>query len=55
MREGWSIVRDSQRRVAETTAGVYLVDITDQGEADDIHPARKSVVGERAAIAFKFR
>jgi hypothetical protein len=55
MREGWSIVRDSQRRVAETTAGVFLVDITDQGEADDIHPARKSVVGERAAIAFRCR
>jgi lysophospholipase L1-like esterase len=49
MTKGWEIIRATQQRVAENTAGVFWVDITDQGEANDIHPARKSVVGQRAA------
>ncbi|MBN2309483.1 MAG: sialate O-acetylesterase [Candidatus Hydrogenedentes bacterium] len=47
---GWAQVRDAQRQAAEATGSEFIVTI-DVGEADNIHPMNKEVVGERVARA----
>jgi len=50
MEAAWSILRETQREVAESMENVGWVDIFDLGDPADIHPVRKQEVGERAAV-----
>lgn len=45
----WPLLRDMQLRVAREVSQTGLVVTIDQGERDNIHPAAKQPVGERAA------
>ena len=50
-RPTWPEFRDSQRRLAETLPRTYMTVSHDMGEADNIHPTRKRVIGERLAAS----
>ena len=43
----WSFLRDAQRRTADSVAKAGLIVLIDAGEAHNIHPHNKQVVGER--------
>ncbi len=43
----WAQLREAQNHVAATLPNVDVAVITDLGDKDDIHPARKGPVGER--------
>ena len=43
----WSFLRDAQRRTADSIANAGLIVLIDAGEAGNIHPRNKQVVGER--------
>ncbi len=45
----WAVVREQQLRVARRTPRTGLAVTIDLGEIDDIHPKRKTEVGERLA------
>jgi sialate O-acetylesterase len=47
----WAELREAQMIVARTLKNVGVAVITDVGDKDDIHPARKGPVGERLAAA----
>ena len=46
----WAKLREAQRRVAATIPACGLASAIDAGEADDIHPRNKKIVGERLAL-----
>jgi len=46
----WAELREAQRRVAATVPACGLASAIDAGEADDIHPRYKKIVGERLAL-----
>ena len=48
--EGWSHLREAQRRTAMTVANTGLIVTIDIGEARDIHPKNKLDVGKRMAL-----
>jgi sialate O-acetylesterase len=48
--DDWANLRDAQRRVALHVPACGLALAIDAGEADDIHPRYKKVVGERLAL-----
>ena len=48
-RPSWPEFRDSQRRLAEQLPYTYMTVSHDMGEADNIHPVRKRIIGERLA------
>jgi sialate O-acetylesterase len=48
--DGWAEVRDAQARTARTVPNSGLAVTIDTGEADNIHPKDKKVVGERLAL-----
>ena len=50
-RPTWPAFRDSQRRLAEKLPFTYMTVSHDMGEADNIHPTRKRVIGERLAAS----
>lgn len=45
----WPIIREIQEQVVEETLLTYLITTIDTGEAYDIHPPSKRVIGERTA------
>lgn len=45
----WAQLREAQNHVAETLPNVEIAVITDVGDKDDIHPAKKAPVGARLA------
>jgi sialate O-acetylesterase len=45
----WAELREAQLRVADTLAGVAVVPQIDSGDAADIHPHNKALVGHRLA------
>lgn len=45
----WARIRDCQLRFSLKTPGVGLIVAIDQGETDNVHPARKQVLGNRLA------
>ena len=47
--DGYKIVREKQRLVAETMENVYMTAIGDLGEEYDIHPKEKVEIGNRLA------
>ena len=49
MDSSWAMVRKGQQEVTHLLPDVGCVPTLDQGEAEDIHPARKELVGERLA------
>ena len=49
---GWALVREAQRRVADSLGNVALTVTIDLGETFDIHPLRKREVAQRVARAF---
>ncbi len=49
--DGWAELRDAQALAARTVPGVETIVTIDVGDADDIHPLEKRVVGERLAFA----
>lgn len=48
--DGWAEVRDAQIFTAGTVRNADVVITVDTGEADNIHPREKRLVGERAAL-----
>lgn len=50
---GWGDVRDAQRRVAATDPHVGMAVTLDIGDASDIHPGEKRLVGQRLANAMR--
>ena len=48
---GWALLRDEQRRAADTDPTMTLVPALDLGERLDIHPANKIELGHRLARA----
>lgn len=46
---GWPVVRKQQKLVADTVPGVYMADIKDCGENDNVHPSDKETPGLRLA------
>ena len=49
---GWARLRESQRRAAVSDPRAELAVAIDLGEANDIHPLRKSELAERVGLAF---
>ena len=47
--ENWPVLREQQKKVAETIPGCAMAVITDYGDLLDIHPKHKQPVGERLA------
>jgi sialate O-acetylesterase len=47
----WAELREAQLRVTKTLPNVGMAVITDVGDKDDIHPAKKEPVGARLALA----
>lgn len=47
---GWPVVRQQQKLVADTVPFVYLADIKDCGENDNVHPSDKATPAERLAM-----
>ena len=45
----WAVLREAQERAVTALPDVGCVPILELGEADDIHPARKRLVGQRLA------
>lgn len=43
------IIREAQRRVEKETPNCHMISLSDAGEATDIHPREKRVVGDRMA------
>ncbi len=50
---GWAEVRDAQRRVAAADGRAGLAVTLDIGDAHDIHPGEKHVIGERLARSMR--
>jgi len=50
-KKNWPIIREAQQRVADSLSHAYYVVTMDQGEFNEIHPKRKSIVGKRLANA----
>jgi sialate O-acetylesterase len=50
---GWADVRDAQRRVAAADGHAGLAVTLDIGDAHDIHPGEKHVIGERLARSMR--
>ncbi|MHA6718847.1 sialate O-acetylesterase [Sphingomonas sp. RS6] len=50
---GWANVRNAQRRVAATDPHVGMAVTLDIGDATDIHPGEKRLVGQRLAKAMR--
>lgn len=50
---GWADVRDAQRRVVASDAHAGLAVTLDIGDASDIHPGEKRLVGQRLAQAMR--
>ncbi len=48
--DDWAELRESQRIVAATIPACGLIMAIDAGEAEDIHPRYKKIVGERLAL-----
>jgi sialate O-acetylesterase len=48
--DGWAELRDAQAFTARTVKNTGLAVTVDTGEADNIHPKEKQVVGERLAL-----
>jgi sialate O-acetylesterase len=48
--DGWAELRDAQAFTAQTVKNTGLAVTVDTGEADNIHPKDKQVVGERLAL-----
>ncbi|MXP26251.1 sialate O-acetylesterase [Altererythrobacter indicus] len=48
---GWAIIREAQREAVVADSNAALVTAIDLGERTDIHPANKTVLGERLALA----
>jgi sialate O-acetylesterase len=48
--DGWAELREVQARTASTLANSGLAVTIDTGEADNIHPKQKKVVGDRLAL-----
>ncbi|HSV13743.1 MAG TPA: sialate O-acetylesterase [Tepidisphaeraceae bacterium] len=48
--DGWAELREAQAMAARTVANAGLAVTIDTGEADDIHPKQKRLVGERLAL-----
>lgn len=48
--KSWAILRDKQRKIADTVKNVYLTVLIDCGEYDNIHPLEKETVGHRLAL-----
>lgn len=48
-RPSWPKFRDSQRRLAEKNANVWMVVSSDLGDSLDVHPKNKKPIGERLA------
>lgn len=46
----WAELREAQRHVAATIPACGLASAIDAGEADDIHPRYKKIVGQRLAL-----
>lgn len=46
----YHVIREKQNQVADTVSNVWLCSIFDAGEACDVHPKNKRVVGERLAL-----
>jgi len=46
----WSLLRESQAKVASSLPACGLAVTIDAGEANDIHPLNKSIVGERLSL-----
>ena len=47
---GWSLIRQEQSLAAQRIPKAALVTLTDTGEANDIHPQDKHIVGHRVAL-----
>ncbi len=50
-RPSWPEFRDSQRRLADSTEGVWMAVTHDVGDPYDVHPRQKAPVGKRMARA----
>ncbi len=48
--DGWAELREAQALTAQTVKNAGLAVTVDTGDADNIHPAQKKVVGERLAL-----
>lgn len=48
--DSWPVLRQAQAEVASTEPNMGLVVLADCGEADNIHPTDKAVVGQRLAL-----
>lgn len=48
-RPSWPAFRDSQRRLADSLASVYMAVSSDLGDPSDVHPTQKRQIGERLA------
>lgn len=48
--DGWAELRDAQAQTARAVKNSGLAVTVDTGDADNIHPARKKIVGERLAF-----
>lgn len=46
----WAELREAQMHATKVLPNVGVAVITDAGDKDDIHPARKAIVGERLAL-----
>lgn len=49
----WPIIREIQENITKNVPGTYLITTIDTGEAFDIHPPAKRVIGERLAFVVK--
>lgn len=49
--KNWPVIREAQQRVADVLSHAYYVVTMDQGEFNEIHPKKKSIVGLRLANA----
>ena len=49
--KNWAELREAQVHIAKTLPNAGIAVITDVGDKDDIHPAKKKPVGQRLALA----
>lgn len=49
----WPIIREIQEKITKGVPATYLVTTIDTGEAFDIHPPSKRIIGERLAFIVK--
>lgn len=54
-RPSWPAFRDSQRKLASALSNVHLAVSSDLGDANDVHPREKIIIGQRlASLASKY-